>query len=99
MSQGESNRDRAIEGIARKGEVFMSKGMVQIANLPKDHEFTGEDIRVLLNERGIHPHHSNAWGALIMNAIRNGMLIDTGRVRKMKTPKSHARKTTIYLKV
>ena len=63
---------------------------------------TGEDIRVRCEDLNIRPHHHNAWGAMIsqLASPKDGSrpyLIETGKLVNMRTAKSHARKTMVYL--
>jgi hypothetical protein len=55
-----------------------------------------EDFRLTCEENDIHPHHSNAWGALILMMKRQGLLISTGIWRAMTTKRSHARRSEVY---
>lgn len=59
---------------------------------------TGEDIRHLALDAGISlPLHSNAWGAVVMLALRRRrLLMKTGRFVPMRDPRSHARMTCEY---
>jgi len=59
-------------------------------------ELTGEDLRMACLDVEIVPHHHNAWGGLISALVREGILVPTGRYRKMRAPGSHARETKIY---
>lgn len=59
-------------------------------------EFTGEDLRGFLAEKGIVPSKAHAWGALTRTLAISGRIVDTGRVRKMADPRSHARRTPIW---
>jgi hypothetical protein len=88
-------RDEGLERVSTRSQQFMANGILAIAKLPPG-EYTGEQIRLLLFRQHISPHHHNAWGALIMSAVRKGLLFDTGKVANMQTRASHARKTTVY---
>lgn len=58
---------------------------------------TGEGIRLWLRAHGLDkPKSPHAWGMLTMTAIKRGMLVDTGSVSKMTTPRSHARRTPVW---
>jgi hypothetical protein len=58
---------------------------------------TAEDIRIRLIMKGLgKPHHHNAWGELIKEALRRDLIFPTGERRRMKTGKSHARETAVY---
>lgn len=90
-------RDEALEKVQKKSGEFMARGISFII-LMTPCECTGEDLRLMLTRAGIIPHHPNAWGALIMNAVRLGLLKNTGRQVKMRVKTSHARKTSVYVK-
>ncbi len=87
-------RDAALERVTRKR--FMIRGTRIIEDLEHGREMSGEDIRHAVSRLGVKPHHHNAWGALIMNAVRLKLILPTGRDTKMKDRRSHARKTPIY---
>ena len=92
----ETARDEALERVSR--EQFMRKALAAVRALPPG-QYTGEQIRLSLESRGLSPHHHNAWGALTMSAVRAGILVDTGLVEHMQERKSHGRKTAVYEKV
>ena len=89
-------RDKALAQVQANAGDFTSRALGALRDFPDGFETTGEQIRVLLDRRGIRPHHHNAWGAVINIALRNGLLEDTGRMTKMSTAKSHARRTPVY---
>ncbi len=91
-------RNEAIEQVSSNATDFMHKAIVEIAMLEKA-EYSGEDIRLILTEKGITPHHHNAWGALISHATRKGLLENTGRLKKSRIITSHAKKSFIYFKL
>lgn len=89
-------RDQALERVAvHAGTEFMKAGLMAIA-LIKGEDVTGEAIRVILIGKGIRPHHPNAWGALVQQALKLGLILETGLYTKMTDVRSHARKTQIY---
>lgn len=59
---------------------------------------TGEFVRLAL-KRSVRtkPTHMNAWGSLIGNYVQRGILIDTGKTRAMRDPRSHGRRTPVYI--
>lgn len=89
-------RDEALTRVAR-GQ-FVETGLRAIAALPNGWQGTGETLRVYLLGRGVVPHHHNAWGALVMTAVRQKLLFPTGRYEAMRTAPSHARRTPVYMK-
>lgn len=89
-------RDEALNRVAlHAGSEFMKAGLFAISNI-KGEDVTGEAVRVILIGQGIKPHHPNAWGSLVRQAIKLGLLIETGLYTKMTDVRSHARKTQIY---
>jgi hypothetical protein len=72
----------------------------QLCKLPKGWTGTAEDARLeLTQKRGLpDPEHHNSWGSLILHAKFRKVLIPTGTYRHMKTEKSHARKTEVYVR-
>lgn len=94
----EAYRDEALAKTASNNEDWMDAGMAVIRRLRTGTRWTGEDLRLCLGPRIGKPSHHNAWGALIMKARRSGLLIPTGRLLNMQTPKSHARATMEYVK-
>ena len=93
--QGVVDRDEALERVRR--DEFQEKALAVIESLIPGDEVTGEDIRLTCEARGIEPHHHNAWGALVMYAVRKGYLSHTGRYEPMKVSRSHARRTPVYV--
>lgn len=94
-------RDKAIEKVSLNNDSFMERALKMISHLRAqmhlmDREFTGEDIREHLISWKIEPAHSNAYGALIMTAVKRGLIVGTGKYVSMKSAKSHARKTQLY---
>ena len=68
-----------------------------IATLPAGWTGLGEDIRALISASDVGPATSpKAWGALIGQAKRDGLLERTGVWRQMRDKKSHARETPEY---
>lgn len=98
MSNGEAGRD---EGIGRVLEntgswSHRSRDLVMDTDELTGRLMTGEDIRLYVAARVGSPHHHNAWGGLIMGLVRRKRLIEVDRV-KMRQPRSHARKTPVYI--
>lgn len=87
-------RDVVLKTVAENSGTFIQRALSALAHMSGP--LTGEDIRRRLSERGIEPHHHNAWGALISTAVKRGILIDSGMTVRMKDERSHARKTTLY---
>lgn len=90
-------RDTAMRRVAARSDGWMEDALRIVVGIPRLQEVTGEEVRQWLLVTGLRkPHHPNAWGALILTAIRRGILVPTDRYRKMRTKKSHARMTRVY---
>ncbi len=100
FTTAESERDEALELVAANSGDWMPGAIATLRRLRGMtvlEEFTGEELRVFLMRAGHPPpHHHNAWGAFIKQAIRAQLIRPTGRRKNMRTPKSHARSTAIY---
>lgn len=92
--EAREGRDAGLEQVAENNETFMVVGLRALAEITG--YVSGEDVRLALTEKGIVPHHHNAWGALIMAGVRQKLLRPTEREVHMKTKKSHARRTRVY---
>lgn len=58
--------------------------------------YTGEDIRLLIEDSIGQPHHHNTYGALIRTAKKQGLISHTGQYKQMRTKKSHGRINPLY---
>lgn len=88
-------RDAALASVAANAGSWMERGLEAIGALPKSFTGTAEEIR--LEIKVPPPHHHNAWGALIRVAVKRGLLAEIG-MGQMKTKRSHARRTPLYLR-
>ena len=93
---GASRRDAAIEVVTENSGEWMTRALAAVELLPNNIKVTGEDVRFRLLESIGEPHHHNAWGALILHAVKDGSLLSTGIWRAMSDPRSHARRTLVY---
>ena len=94
---GKGARDEALKRVTTRGGDWQERA---IASLPVISGFKGtaEDIRIRLIMKGLDsPHHWNAWGAMIQEAIKRRAIWPTGERRHMRTTKSHARMTPVYV--
>jgi hypothetical protein len=71
-----------------------------INSMPAGTIFTGEDIRLDLQDAGLEePHHPNAWSAVIGGRIRVWLKSNRIRMEGWKAgsdPKAHARRMIAY---
>jgi hypothetical protein len=98
LFESRKQRDKALHRVHSHGGSFSSQVILWIkTNVKRGAEVTGEDIRVQATRDGLIPHHPNAWGAAINQAVRTKLLKDTGKRMQMQDISSHARKTTLYV--
>lgn len=96
--EAEAARDKGMSRVAKNSGDWMGKALDAVTRLPAGFEGTGEDIRLKIEPECGKPHHHNATGALIRTAINRGMLRYVEH-RQMKTEKSHARSTPVYVRI
>lgn len=95
----EMARDAGLARVSCKNATWMNRGLAMLRKMKFQSysEVTGEEIRHFLLTAGLEPPSTHkAWGALVNWAVRDGVLEDTGRMRKMVTEKSHARRTPVW---
>lgn len=97
LAYGEQLRDKAIATVAANaGQGWMDKAEALIRTRLGGTEVLAESFRLLCEEEGVKPHHPNAWGGLTSRLIKQGVLVDTGRIAKSTAPRSHARRQPIW---
>lgn len=93
-------RDIGVRQVSLNHPCFMSDALAYLKTrgvLNRYEEFTGEDIREwLVSAHVIQPQHANAWGALILTAVRRKIIVGTDRYVPMKLKTSRARKNQVY---
>tara|TARA_R110000796_G_scaffold167313_4_gene284235 strand:+ start:9105 stop:9431 length:327 start_codon:yes stop_codon:yes gene_type:complete len=94
-SSGEEARDEALTQVSENTGEWKDRAMNLISSVPMD-TFIGEDIREHIVGKIGNPHSNNAMGALVMNAVRRGIIEPTGEYRKMRRKSSHARESKVY---
>ena len=89
-------RDAALKRVADNGGDWREQALLRIV-LIESFEGMGEDLKIILRRGGLpEPHHVNAWGDVIKEAIKQGVLIPTGKWAHSKLPLSHARQNPVY---
>ena len=112
VNDGADARDAALDAVLRRDWIWRAQVVAFIEALPQGWVGTGEDIRLASHsanasqeaeqhaaiDSGIPaPKHPNAWGAVIMYAVKNRKwLMWTGKVVPMRDKSSHARITRQY---
>jgi len=97
LDTAEDRRDKALAQVEdNAGPTWTELAHEEVRKLDPRRCWTGEQIRLHIEDICGKPHHHNAWGAIISSAVKADVLQATGEWRKMQTPKSHARKTPVY---
>lgn len=91
-------RDTGIEQVLDNSAPWKDRAMEVVVSIPYGTILTGEEVRQMVVDKIGPPHHHNAFGALIMNAVRKSFLSPTGRYVKMRLKSSHARKNPEYMR-
>lgn len=94
---GRNARDAALDLVASNAAPWFKQAMEFIVGM-KQWRGTGEDLRVIVSANVGLPHHANAWGALTSQAVRRGHLRRTGEREAMRSVRSHARQTDVYVR-
>ena len=99
---GEELRDRGIALVSKHAGIWMPLAIHIVTHFPNGWEGAGEDVRYVVDKIIGPPHVPQAWGALIrtVGSSKHGrnIIYEIGRYTKMRDPRSHARRTTIYRK-
>jgi hypothetical protein len=88
-------REEALTKVAGNSPEWMQKAIGILREYPNE-QATGEDLREFVRSKIGDPHHHNVYGAMIMSAVRKGMLVNTGVYQNMKLKQSHARRNPVY---
>jgi hypothetical protein len=87
-------RDKQLQRVHLNNRDWSLQALPIIASIRG--EFTGENARLIIEQKlGAIPN-PHLMGNLIMQAIHAGFIRKTGRHGQMTTKKSHARETPIY---
>lgn len=95
----EAARDEGISLVRKHNPNFMLDCLDELRNFKHARDgadFIGEEFRHYCISRGHVPKHHNAWGSLMMNAVRLKLIEGTGEYEKMQDKTSHARKSQRY---
>lgn len=79
-----------------KNQWFVGAMETVIQSTSVGQRYTGEDIRKIVSEQFGNPVHHNCWGAFVLAAVKNRLLLDTGDTAPMQSRKAHGRRTPIY---
>jgi len=95
-----SFRDEGLLTVYQNSKTWSDAAFKALLDLRSENNlstFTGEDLRFQIAKKIGNPHHPNAWGALIMKAVKGDLIINTGKYVPMKSPRSHACKKPVYV--
>ena len=91
----EAARDAGIKQVSRNNTTYIEEARKLIRQYPHK-EVTGEELREFIENRLGPMSHHNLTGAIVMGAVRAGLLKPTGEYRRMKKVKSHSRVNAVY---
>jgi hypothetical protein len=95
--EAKRRRDEGIRLVISRNGSWAENVRGLIETLPVGWTGMAEDIRRLwFDHGGFRPSHHNAWGGVIMGAVKSGVLVKTGRRKAMNASKSHGRNTDVY---
>lgn len=78
----------------KAGDEWRKKAMLAFVRAAKTKEiFTTGSVRRDVEEMGYRPHDSRAWGAIARRALKDGIVVHTGR---WETSGSHQRADAIW---
>ncbi len=98
LELGRILRDAGCKSVAANNRAWMDTAISRLEYLYRSGDvMTGEQIRKVCELHGIRPVHPNAWGALTGTLVRRGFLRDSGKTVQMEDPKSHARRTPLWV--
>ncbi len=98
LELGRSLRDAGMESVSQHRRTFMVMAWDALTVVRHDLPalFTGEDIRMAMQLRGLEAPDSHCWGALTCHAIKKKLFQYHSGDGRMKAPRSHARRTPLY---
>lgn len=99
QARGVALRDAGMARTTGLSPKWAAEAMAAIIAIPRGWQGMGEDIRVLVGDKVGHPHHPNCWGALIMGAMRKGLLVKTGVWKGARAKASHASQYPVLRRV
>jgi len=92
----EALRDAGIASVTKNEKTWLEDAHALIARYPTD-EANAEELRTWVEDRLGAPHHVNAYGGMIMSAVRKGLLKNTGVYTVGKRPSGHGRRVANYI--
>jgi hypothetical protein len=102
---GRQARDEGLEKVEGNNSGWVALALIQLREIAKnpsgwgnlENGFTGETIRMMVTPHVGKPRSPNAYGALVMAAIKKNIIVPTGRLTPMVSKSSHYRKTMVYI--
>ncbi|NDB65562.1 MAG: hypothetical protein EB168_07840 [Euryarchaeota archaeon] len=97
--RGAALRDAGMQAAASNAEAnssgWQERAIQCVRDFPQD-EFLTEDVRQWAHNNGLEePPHARAWGAVMANARRLGIIYSVG-YRKVRNPKAHRTPATLW---
>ena len=97
QSTGEQLKEEGIAKALEGNEAAELCIAIWVTRHMKGMAVTGEEIRLAVADKCPRPRSGKAWGGIINGMVRHGLLLDTGTSRKMRDPRSHARRTPVWI--
>jgi hypothetical protein len=91
----EAARDSGIASVSRNNQTYLKEARKLIPQYPHS-EVTGEELREFIEARLGPMSHHNLTGAIVLGAVRAGILVNSGVYRRMKKVNSHSRVGPVY---
>lgn len=95
-TEGQAARDAALAGVLQEEQALWKDSAYASIRTLLPCVMTGEEIRLSVTDEIGVPHHYNVWGAIINGALQQGLICAMGETGRMRTRRSHARRTPLY---
>lgn len=92
MKSGAELKRTGMHCIAARSRPWCSRATAAIVRMASGTHFTAEDLRKRIKG---DPPHQNAWGTILHNAARDGLVIRTGWQQSQR-PEAHSRVLAIW---
>ena len=97
LFSGEALRDEGTQQVLENAPVWSERAKVLLSSrLKRGTVIDGEGIRIMIQDNIGHPPHSNAYGAIVLWAVRRKLIEPTGVYVKSELRTNRARKVAQY---
>jgi len=88
-------RDRGINKVMKNEQTWAEHAHAAIARYPQD-TANAEELRAWVEQQVGAPSHCNAYGGMVMAAVRKGLLTNLNNYVIGKNPAGHGRRIATY---